>query len=33
MGGAALAVSLALGRRVIAQDRPNRKITVYKDPT
>jgi hypothetical protein len=32
-GGAGLAVSLALGRRSIAQDRAGRKITVYKNPT
>jgi hypothetical protein len=33
MGGAGLAVSLAFGGRGIAQDRPGRKITVYKNPT
>jgi len=33
MGGAGLAVSLAFGRRGIAQDRASRKITVYKSPT
>jgi hypothetical protein len=33
MGGAGLAVSLAISRRGIAQDRPSRRITVYKNPT
>jgi hypothetical protein len=33
MGGAGLAVSLAFGSRGIAQDRPSRRITVYKNPT
>lgn len=33
VGGAGLAVSLAMGRKGIAQDGPSRKITVYKSPT
>jgi hypothetical protein len=33
VGGAGLAVSLVFGSRSIAQDRPGRKITVYKNPT
>lgn len=31
--GMALAVTLAIGRRVGAQARPSGKITVYKEPT
>jgi hypothetical protein len=33
MGGAGLAVSLAVGSRGIAQDRAAERITVYKNPT
>jgi hypothetical protein len=33
VGGAGLAVSLAMGSKGIAQDGPGRKITVYKNPT
>lgn len=33
MGGAGLAVGLAIGDWGIAQDRPSRKVTVYKNPT
>jgi hypothetical protein len=32
-GAAALAAGLVAGSRAIAQDRPSRKITVYKNPT
>jgi hypothetical protein len=30
---AALAVTLAIGRRASAQARPSERITVYKEPT
>ncbi len=33
MGGAGLAVSIAMGRKGLAQEGPSRKITVYKNPT
>ncbi len=33
VGGAGLAVSLAMGRKGIAQEGASRKIRVYKSPT
>ena len=33
VGGGALVASLGVGDWAIAQDRPSRKITVYKNPT